>query len=76
LLKRKEVGKMRKCVYCNTEITDDRSMQICDRCGVGVWGKKQWENIRKTTDEARDKGDLEFNSPENNLTGQGSRIRA
>jgi uncharacterized UBP type Zn finger protein len=61
---------MRKCIYCNTEINDDRSMQICDRCGVGVWGKKQWENIKKTTDEARDKGDLNFNSPENNSFNQ------
>ncbi|VVB82044.1 Uncharacterised protein [uncultured archaeon] len=49
---------MTKCVYCNADISDNRSMEICDRCGVGVWGPKQWANIRKTTDTARDNGDL------------------
>jgi uncharacterized protein with PIN domain len=67
---------MRKCIYCNAEITDDRSMQICDRCGVGVWGKKQWENIKKTTDEARDKGDLNFNSPDKITINQRTKISA
>ena len=55
---------MSKCVYCNAEISDDRSMQICDRCGEKVWGKKMFDAIKKTTDEAREKGDLEFNSCE------------
>ena len=49
---------MSKCVYCNAEISDDRSMEICDRCGVMVWGQKMWAAIRKTTDNARDNGDL------------------
>ena len=49
---------MTKCVFCNTNILDDRSMEICDKCGIGVWGPKQWNNIKKTTDEARDRGDL------------------
>ena len=61
---------MRKCVYCNAEIEDDRSMQICDRCGLGVWGKKQWEHIKKTTDHARDKGDLDFNSAKDVSNGR------
>jgi hypothetical protein len=51
-------------------------MQICDRCGVGVWGKKQWENIKKTTDEARDKGDLNFNSPDKITINQRTKISA
>jgi len=49
---------MTKCVFCGTNILDNRSMEICDKCGVGVWGPKQWNNIKKTTDEARDRGDL------------------
>ncbi len=56
---------MSKCVYCNSEISDDRSMQICDRCGEKVWGKKMFDAIKKTTDEAKERGDLEFNSCEN-----------
>jgi hypothetical protein len=49
---------MVKCVFCNIDILDNRSMEICDKCGISVWGLKQWNNIKKTTDEARDKGDL------------------
>lgn len=49
---------MGKCVYCNGEVPAGRAMEICDRCGVGVWGPKQWENIKKTTDEAQERGDL------------------
>ena len=55
---------MRKCVYCQTEIMDQRSMQICDRCGEKVWGRKMFEAIKKATDEAQERGDLEFNSCE------------
>jgi len=55
---------MRKCVYCSSEILDNRAMQICDRCGEKVWGKKMFDAIKKTTDEAQEKGDLNFNSGE------------
>lgn len=49
---------MRKCVYCNVEILDKRAMQICDRCGEKVWGKKMFDAIKKATDDAEDRGDL------------------
>ena len=55
---------MRRCVYCHSELFDNRSMEICDRCGEGVWGKKMFEAIKKTTDEERDKGNLEPMSPD------------
>ncbi len=48
----------KKCVYCKGEIKDNRSMEICDRCGIKVWGPKMFEAIKKTTDSARDNGDL------------------
>ena len=48
----------KKCVYCKGEIHDNRSMEICDRCGERVWSKKMFDAIKKVTDEARDKGDL------------------
>lgn len=54
---------MRRCVYCNADLTDNRSMEICDRCGEGVWGRKMFEAIKKTTDEERDKGNLEPMNP-------------
>lgn len=55
---------MRKCVYCLAEISDGRSMEICDRCGEWVWGKKMFDAIKKTTDEERDKGNLEPMKPD------------
>ncbi len=55
---------MRKCVYCSSEILDERTMQICNKCGEKVWGKKMFDAIKKVTDEAKDRGDLEFNSCE------------
>ena len=51
---------MRKCVYCGSDLHDDRSMEICDRCGEKVWGKKMFDAIKKTTNDARDKGNLEL----------------
>lgn len=47
-----------RCVYCRAEIHDNRSMEICDRCGVKVWGPKMFDAIKKTTDDARDNDDL------------------
>ncbi len=54
----------KKCVYCNSAILDGRSMEICDQCGEKVWGKKMFEAIKKNTDEARDKGNLEPMRPD------------
>ncbi len=53
----------KKCVYCNDEITDERAMEVCDGCGVGVWGQKMFANIKKQTNDARDNGDLCHTSP-------------
>ena len=49
---------MKKCVYCRGEIMDDRAVDVCDRCGVGVWGPKMFKAIRDGMDNAREKGDL------------------
>ncbi len=65
---------MRRCVYCNSDIHDSRSMEICDRCGEKVWGKKMFDAIKKNTDEARDKGDLEPMRPDL-LDGHGKGFR-
>ncbi len=65
---------MRKCVYCHSDIKDNRSMEICDRCGEKVWGKKMFDAIKKSTDEARDKGDLEPMKPEL-LDGTGKKFK-
>ena len=49
---------VKKCVYCRTDINDNRSLDVCDKCGVGVWGERMFNAIIQNMDEARDKGDL------------------
>ena len=53
----------KKCVYCNQEISDARSLDVCDKCGVGVWGKKMFDAILQNMKEADEKGNLRFNDP-------------
>ncbi len=48
----------KKCVYCRQSISDDSVVDVCERCGVGVWGKKMFSTILKKMEEARDRGDL------------------
>lgn len=48
----------KKCVYCGKEISDDRMMEICDECGISVWGKKMFNAILSETSNAMKKGDL------------------
>ncbi len=50
--------KMGKCVYCKGEIGDDRAVDVCNRCGVGVWGEKMFQAILDNMGNAREKGDL------------------
>ncbi len=51
----------KKCVYCLGEILDGRALDVCDRCGVGVWGHKMFNAILQNMDDARERGDLKFN---------------
>jgi hypothetical protein len=49
---------VKKCIYCNAEITDDRSLDVCNRCGVGVWGGKMFNAILQNMEDAKGRGDL------------------
>ena len=49
---------MKKCIYCSSEIVDQRVMEVCDKCGVGVWGQKMFKTILNNMDDARQKGDI------------------
>lgn len=53
-----ERGKMRKCIYCKQEIHDDRAVDVCNSCGVGVWGERMFNAIIQNMQDAREKGDL------------------
>ena len=49
---------MKKCIYCQCVIDDERAVDVCDKCGVGVWGQRMFKAIIKSMDDAKEKGDL------------------
>jgi len=49
---------VKKCVYCNGEIAQESAIDVCDPCGVGVWGPKMFKAIRDQMSNAKDRGDL------------------
>jgi hypothetical protein len=51
---------MAKCVYCKNEVSSDRAMQICDSCGVKVWGPKMFQAILDCTKTEQEKGNMEL----------------
>ena len=48
----------KRCVYCSCEILDSRDVDVCDSCGLGIWGKRMFSAIKKNMSDAREKGDL------------------
>ncbi|MFH1151988.1 MAG: hypothetical protein V1788_02575 [Nanoarchaeota archaeon] len=54
----KEVKNMKKCIYCGAEISLGSVIDFCERCGVGVFGKKMFDTIVNNMEEARANGDL------------------
>jgi len=49
---------VKKCVYCCCQIFDNRAVDVCDKCGVGVWGQKMFKAIIDNMNNAKEKGDL------------------
>ena len=47
-----------KCIYCSSEIHDDRPLTVCNKCGHSVWGEKMFNAIVANMTTARDNGDL------------------
>lgn len=58
------VKMVKKCVYCKAEIHDGRALDICNPCGMNVWGEKMFNAILKNTEDAKEKGDLSYSDPE------------
>lgn len=48
----------KKCIYCGAEVHDDSVIDFCERCGVGVFGRKMFDTIVHNMEAARAKGDL------------------
>ena len=52
-------GNMAKhCIYCKSSIDDNTVVDVCRRCGVGVWGEKMFQAIIDNMEGHRDSGDL------------------
>ncbi|MDP3992336.1 MAG: hypothetical protein U1B79_01255 [Candidatus Pacearchaeota archaeon] len=48
----------KKCIYCLKGIDENSVMDVCEPCGIGVWGKKMFETIIRKMENAREKDDL------------------
>jgi len=56
------VKKLAKCTYCKRQISDGSVIEVCDDCGLRVWGPKMFKAIKNNMSEARSRGDLEQGS--------------
>nr|AQS33350.1 hypothetical protein [uncultured archaeon] len=46
------------CIYCKTQIDENSVVDVCRRCGVGVWGEKMFAAILQNMSQAKEAGDL------------------
>lgn len=51
---------MAKCTYCKGELTDGRAVEVCDSCGVKVWGPKMFKAIMDNMKTEQEKGNMEL----------------
>jgi hypothetical protein len=49
---------MKKCIYCGAELSDDCIVDFCEKCGIGVFGRKMFDAIIRNMKEAKLRGDL------------------
>lgn len=52
----------KKCVYCKGNVLEDSALDVCERCGVKVWGPKMFNAIKSSMAASRERGDLEQGS--------------
>jgi len=48
----------KNCIYCKAGLDDLSVIDVCQRCGVGVWGEKMFKAIVDGMEKSRDSGDL------------------
>lgn len=53
---------VKRCIYCKSEIDQESVVDVCQRCGHGVWGEKMFKAIVDNMEGARKSGSLEQGS--------------
>lgn len=53
---------VKRCIYCKSEIEQESVVDVCQRCGHGVWGEKMFKAIVDNMEGARKSGSLEQGS--------------
>lgn len=49
---------VKRCGFCKSTIEDDLAFEVCERCGIGIWGEKMFKTIKDNMQQAKVKGDL------------------
>lgn len=49
---------MAKCTYCKCKLPDGTALEVCDPCGVRVWGPNMFKAIKQNMEDAQQRGDL------------------
>ena len=52
----------KRCIYCKTDIDQNSVVDVCQRCGHGVWGEKMFKAIIDNMEGARESGSLDQGS--------------
>lgn len=50
---------MAKCTYCKCALPDGTALEVCEPCGIKVWGLKMFRAIKANMEEADSRGDLD-----------------
>ena len=49
---------MKKCIYCSVGMEEESVVDVCNSCGLGVWGPRMFNTIKQNMENAKQKGDL------------------
>jgi hypothetical protein len=49
-----------KCLYCQTDVSNESPVGVCKRCGVKVWGDKMFNAILDGMNKEKEKGNMEL----------------
>lgn len=52
----------KRCIYCKGEIDQESVVDVCQRCGHGVWGEKMFKAIVENMEGAKKTGSLDQGS--------------